>query len=225
MRGRYLPIVLACFVVTTVSLAAEREIPGWGTAVDADGDCIFFVVEGQLRITAPGPVHGLSIELERMNAPRVLRAVKGNFVADLTVSGEFAPGEQTLPQRAAFNGAGILLMQDEKNYVRLERATFERNSNLRHYTSFQVRENGEKPRYLGADNPNVEAATPTHLRLERRGSTLYASVRQGDGRWQHMVPKEVDLKDELKIGVAAVNASSQQFVPEFSDFKITSGDE
>jgi hypothetical protein len=137
---------------------AEREIPGWGTAIDADGDCNFVVTEGKLRITAPGPVHGLSVELEKMNAPRVLREVRGNFVAELTVTGEFGPGEKTLPQRTPYNGAGLLLMQDEGNYVRLERATRKRNGNDRHYASFQIRENAQPDRYLPVNNPNVENA-------------------------------------------------------------------
>ncbi len=41
----------------------EKEIPGWGTAVDPDGDCRFELKNSTLTITAPGPAHDLSAEL------------------------------------------------------------------------------------------------------------------------------------------------------------------
>lgn len=225
MKSYRLIVAVSCLACLSSTMAAEKEIPGWGTAVDVDGDCIFLVVDGKLRITAPGPVHGFSIELERMNAPRVMREVSGDFLAELTVTGEFAPGEKTLKERTPFNGAGIVLMQDEKNYVLLRRAALERNGEYRHYSSFIVRENAQATRYIPADNPNVENMKPTQLRLERRGDTIYGSVRQGTGLWQHMIPKDLALEKDLNIGIIAVNASSQQFTAEFSELKLTSKSE
>ncbi len=226
MKFRSLLLQTCCFAIVCSSLLAETEIPGWGKTVDPEGDCSFVVEEGRLRITAPGPVHGLSAELGRMNAPRVLRDVSGDFVAELTVAGEFAPGDKTLAERTPFNGAGLLLFQDEGTYARLERATLERNGNYRHYSLFSVRENAEQPLYVAANNPNVASATAsTQLRLERRGDTLYGSVRQGAGKWRHMIPKDLsNWRKDLKLGVHAVNASSRPFTPEFSELKITDGD-
>ena len=54
-------------------------IEGWGRPVDPDGDCAFNVDNDGMTIRVPGTPHDLSIELNRMNAPRVLQDVDGRF--------------------------------------------------------------------------------------------------------------------------------------------------
>jgi regulation of enolase protein 1 (concanavalin A-like superfamily) len=198
---------------------AKDEIPGWGKPVDSDGDCQFNMNGNDLVILAP-PTHGLSIELGRMNAPRVLRMVNGDFVLEVKVEGDFAPGSKTVPERTPYNGAGLLVMSDDKNYVSLVRAVLTLNNKDLHYANFEVRENGAIQRFGRVEDLSLDPAKPTWLRLERRGDTILGSVRQDNGVWVNLPEKTAKLSNETMVGVAAVNASSKPFQTRFADISL-----
>ena len=120
-----------------------KHIDGWGWAVDPDGSSTFRVDEGKLTVIAPGPVQDMSIELGRMNAPRTVRKIEGDFIAQVKVNGSFAPGNrQGLPVRLPYHGAGLLLMHDLKTYVRIDRAAVTRGTAQQHYVAFQTWDKG-----------------------------------------------------------------------------------
>jgi hypothetical protein len=117
----------------------------WGVPVDPDGDSTFdFDRSGDwIRIAVPGTPHALSAEIGRMNAPRMLRTVRGDFDASVSVTGVFHPaGRPTMKQYAPYHGAGILLWQDERNYVRLEIAADVHRGKPRAYANFELRKGG-----------------------------------------------------------------------------------
>ena len=102
-----------------------REAP-WGDAVDPDGDCQFELDprEDKVRIIVPGKTHILSAEIGHVNAPRLLRDIKGDFDLIVRVAGTSNPGgKATTTVYSPYHGAGLLIWQDEENYVRLEIAT------------------------------------------------------------------------------------------------------
>lgn len=199
------------------------EIPGWGIVVNPDGDAAADpAAGGALTLTAPGPVHDLSAELDKMNAPRVLRPAQGDFTAVVTVTGGFAPGRKTLRPRKAYHGAGLVAMADDENYVRLERATFRTAAgSTRHYGNFEVRIDGKISRLGQARDMPLDPSKPTQLRLERRGTAVSGFVRQGDGPWKSLGTKRIDLHSEPDVGVCAVNTSTAPFDPTFSGLSIT----
>jgi hypothetical protein len=107
-------------------VAAEEKTPqtikGWGTVIDPAGDCTVKHEEGKLTVTVPGGAHDLNQALGGMKAPRILQEVEGDFIAQVKITGEFKPGEKAAADGTSpFNGAGLLLWQDDKNYVCLER--------------------------------------------------------------------------------------------------------
>ena len=66
---------------------SERiTIKGWGTVVDDEGVCRFTVERDRVAIAIPWTVHALSAERRQMNAPRVLREVEGDFLAEVSTS-------------------------------------------------------------------------------------------------------------------------------------------
>ena len=223
------PLVLAAALGPAVIQqgdGAEREIKGWGWAVNPDGDGRFKAAGDTLTITAPGPAHDLSAELGKMNAPRVLTSLSGPFTAEVTVAGTFAPGGRTLAARTAYNGAGLLLTADDKTYIRLERAALASGGRTRHYANFEMRVNGKVSRLGRVADMTLDPATPTGLRLVRDPSagTVTGYVRRGDGAWEKLGTKTVRLPPEVWVGVAAVNASGAPFSPAFSDFKAARDD-
>ena len=104
----------------------QRPLDGWGKAVDPEGDCRFENLRGRLIITVPGSKkpHDLSPEMGNTTAPRMVKPVPGDFVIQVRVDGEFEPGdESTQAGRTGYTGAGLVVFADEKNFVRIERAT------------------------------------------------------------------------------------------------------
>src|SRR5262245_21462329 len=120
--------VLALCLVPGGPTAPDQKpetVPGWGTATDPVGDCTFKADAGKLTVTVPAGTHDLNQALGGMKAPRVLRDVQGDFTVQVKVTGEFNPGDKpAAANTTAFNGAGLLVWQDEKNYLRLERNAF-----------------------------------------------------------------------------------------------------
>src|SRR5262249_48178441 len=70
-----------------------QELAAWSDVVNPDGDCKFYHDESSDRVTigVPGTPHVLSAEIGRLNAPRLLRAVQGDFEVYVRVGGVFHP--------------------------------------------------------------------------------------------------------------------------------------
>jgi hypothetical protein len=103
-----------------------RDLSGWSHILDPSRDCgvSLDVERNRLRITAPGTPHVLSAEVPQlpMNAPRVLRRVRGDFTAGVHVLGQLKPGRSRTTHYHTYHGAGLIVWQDPSNYLRLERA-------------------------------------------------------------------------------------------------------
>ncbi len=198
----------------------EKQIPDWGTFVDPDRDCSFSLDDSQLSITVPGTPHDLSAELDRMNAPRVVTSVSGDFTMAVIVKGDFEPGQANIPGRTAYNGAGLLVMLNEGTYIRLERAVLERGGRRQHYANFELRVDGQVERIGTPSDMALDPEASCLLRIERVGNEIRGIVRQGNRAWNELKPKKVDMDEELSVGVAAINASSKPFEAKFSGLLI-----
>ena len=193
---------------------------GWDKPVDPDGDCKFRRDKDVLTIELPGKDHDLGIERNRMNAPRLLRDVEGDFIVEVRVSGEFRPSsDSTAAERLAFVGAGLLLMNGDKTYVRLERAALRNGDIVRTYANWELRENGQ---WVLIGNAGIKPlkGKETFLRLERQGDKILGSISEDSKEWQTLAPIEVKLPAKIKIGVAACTTSSEPFAPRFDRFQL-----
>jgi hypothetical protein len=88
---------------------------GWDRPVDPVGDCRFERRGDRLTIAVPGQGHEFNVLAGRLNAPRLLRDVKGDFVMLVRISGDFRELDD-----GRYRGAGILLT-DGKEFVPLGR--------------------------------------------------------------------------------------------------------
>jgi hypothetical protein len=84
----------------------------WWLWQDPDDDCQKELADGSLRITVPTTGNDLSTETN-FGAPRLLMLVNGDFVALTKV---------TVNPTADYQGAGILIWQDNPHYLTFERA-------------------------------------------------------------------------------------------------------
>src|SRR4051812_18412855 len=96
---------------------APMTIQGWGEVVDPAGDCRISVDKDTLRIAVPGTKHDLNPDAGDMNAPQVLRAIEGDFIAQIKVSGNVRhAGRPLTAPFLPYHGAGLLLWVDSQTY-------------------------------------------------------------------------------------------------------------
>lgn len=212
--------LLVCSAVAAPAPAKRPWMNGWDKPVDPDKDCKFIRDKGVLTIQVPGKNHALCIERNLMNAPRLLRDVEGDFVAQVRVSGTFQPSEKsTTHAELPIVGAGLVLLKDEKTYIRLERAAVYFRGQVKSYTSWELRENGK---WMLAGNTTMQPLEDkaAYLRLERRGDKLLGSVSQDGKEWKEVKPLEVKLPARLKLGVSLSTSSTYSFAPRFDQFQL-----
>jgi regulation of enolase protein 1 (concanavalin A-like superfamily) len=153
-----------------------------------------------------------------MNAPRILREVSGNFEVRVRVTGTSHPeGKATTTRYAPYHGAGILIWQDPKNYVRLELAADLRKGKCIPYANFELRQAG---RLLVSRGFKIEDGS-SYLRLQRQGAEIYGAVSSDGDHWTSFPPMDANLASRVKVGVVAVNSSSKPLKAEFATFQLT----
>lgn len=213
-------ILTATFLAVPLRITKEPWVEGWDRAVDPDGDCEFEPHREKLAITVPLKAHDLVYKLGRMNSPRLLRDVKGDFTTEVWVRGTFEPASQpTIPDRTPFLGAGLLIMADEKTYIRFERASYFRDDKTTHYTNCGVHDAGD---WRKPDNRSYVPLLdkPACLQIERRGDQVRLRVMQGKD-WTELPPINIALPDRVKVGVSATSTSAVVFRPEFEHFSLS----
>ncbi len=156
-----------------------------------------------------------------MNSPRLLTDVEGDFTAQVWVGGTFQPGpKSTTTERVPFQAAGLLLIADDRTYLRLERAAlYNKNGEVKHYGSWSFREAGQ---WTVRGVPNVAPLEnlAANLRLVRRGDQLSGFVSLDGKKWTALPLIEAALPRRLKVGVSASTSASVEFRPEFADFTL-----
>jgi hypothetical protein len=219
--------VVVCLIIIVGYLTAQRTktFHGWGTLIDPDNDCTAKEEAGKLTITVPGGTHDLNIKVGGMKAPRVLREVDGDFIAQVQVSGEFEPGDQAASSdTTSFNGAGLLLWQDEKNYLRLERNAWWSKDDkatacyaplIEYYLGGEYQ--GTRPK---VDSAEFFKGRSTWLRLERHGDKVTAFYSHDGQDWTMAKEIMVEFPKRIQAGVAAVNTSKDPFTVEFEEFRV-----
>lgn len=208
---------------------AQKEPPGlaldgWGTVTDPAGDCILNAGNGKLTITIPGGTHDLSLDSGGLTAPRVLREIEGDFSARVKVTGEFKPGPKPHnPKTVSFNAAGLLVWQDDKNFVRFERRNWWLAKEGRFASPPAMPEyfkGGRSQQWQSLTRPEHFKGRSTWLEVERRGDRLITSVSHDGKEWVAGNQITVDLPRAVRVGVLAINTSTEPFVAEFEEFKV-----
>jgi regulation of enolase protein 1 (concanavalin A-like superfamily) len=195
-----------------------RTLKGWGQVVDPAKDCQFNTDGDRLTIDIPATKHDLSAEVGDITAPRVLREVEGDFIVQVKVSGNVRHfGDRTSDEFRAYHGAGLLLWQDERNYIRLERAAISREEGgSLHYGNFELRKDLRRASSNASEIPDQD----TYLRLERRGGRVFGATSQDGIHWLNFDSIPVELPRRIKLGVVAINTSTERFKAAFSELEI-----
>lgn len=172
---------------------------GW-VWIDPLGDSSFSLTDnpGNLRLSTPDRGHDL-YPYSNLNAPRLMRDVTGDFQVVTKV---------TIDPRYNYQGAGLLLWQDENNYVRLERTLVEG-------VDLWYRINGS---YSGFEVPY--SSPSVYLKLERSGSSVLVGYSLNGQDWIVLPTLNVALADNLQVGISLLN--EWQDNPIWADFDFFS---
>lgn len=206
-------------------LVLDGAALAWGQVTDPDGDCKIAQDGDRVTIEVPGTPHDLSAELNLLNAPRILREVEGDFIAEVRVGGRVLPGgDPTIPIRTPFNGTGLLVWGPGSTYLRVERAAVLRRTAADpagprvpfQYASFEMRVDGQSAANGVLEIPD-EAVV---LRIERRGRHLIGTASVDGVEWKPIGRHELDLPARLRVGVAAINSASEPFRAELEGFRV-----
>ena len=194
-----------------------REVAGWGSAIDTGKDCEIAAEEKKLTLRVPGTWHDLNPDTGKLNSPRVVREVEGDFTIKVKVEGEFKPGgKSTNPRGVPYFGAGIVLWSDSENFIRFERGALLRNNKITATVAFEEREGG----YRGAVHNINSQPGPVYLRLERKGSRIIGHVSFDDSTWRPLKPIDTVWPAKLKVGLTAITSSSQPFEAQFTEYSL-----
>jgi regulation of enolase protein 1 (concanavalin A-like superfamily) len=202
-----------------------QTIQGWGTVTDPDGDCTVKQDKGKLTVAVPGGTHDLNQAVGGMKAPRVLQEVEGDFTAQVKVTGDFKPGEKAADANTRpFNSAGLLLWQDDKNYIRLERNIWWAAEEGK-YACFpplfeQYRDGEYQETNPAATLDEFFTGRSTWLKLQRRGDKVVASYSHDGKDWTEAKEITAELPNTVHVGVAVVNTSTEPCAVEFEELKI-----
>lgn len=209
--------VVVCFGSDARGQARPNSaLANWGQPIDPSRDCWTRLVGETLAIDVPGSTHDLRGDGE-VNAPRVVRSIDGDFIAQVKVSGNLRhTGKRTSGLSVAYHGAGLLIWQNARNYVRLERSGLVREDGQTvHFANFELHRDGQVV-VKALEIPDQD----TYLRLERRGNRVFGLVT-GDGyKWSSLEPIAARLPRDVKLGVVAISTSTEPLKVVFSDLEV-----
>jgi regulation of enolase protein 1 (concanavalin A-like superfamily) len=226
MRQRFclLSLIMAA-ACTTAAVAGDdearpNEVPGWGRVMDPWRDCDVSLdrENDRLKIQVPGTPHVLSAEVPQlpMNAPRVVRHVRGDFTAGVHVLGRLEPGRSRTTHYDPYHGAGLIVWQDPSNYLRLERAVGFIKGREHSYVNYELRESG----LLAVSRGITIADGPLFLKLRRQGQAFSAWYSHDGRRWIELGRVDATSTDRAEVGVVAVNSSEESLSAELEMLSI-----
>lgn len=199
------------------------SIAGWGEVINPDGDCKVTNADGKLTIEVPGSDHVIRVDRHKMNAPRIMQEVTGEFDLEAKVSVDFAAGAKSVVAgRRAYQDAGLLVWQDDKNNLKLSRAHFDAKGKPLDFFSLEFYHDGQRGMV-----PFPESATPllqakaVYLRLQIRSAGTTAGVSSDGNKWITMSLPGGDLPEKMHAGVLAENNTSSPFNAAFEGFTLS----
>jgi regulation of enolase protein 1 (concanavalin A-like superfamily) len=219
---------LLYMIMATLCTAAEADdqrarpngVPGWGRVIDPWRDCDFSFDRDNQRLTikVPGTPHVLSTEVPQlpMNAPLVVRRVRGDFTADVHVLGRLDPGPTRTTHYDPYHGAGLIVWQNPSNYLRLERAVGFINGRNHPYMNYELRAGG----LLAVTRGFTIEDGPLWLKLRRQGAAFSAWYSDDRRRWVALGSIDTTFADRVEVGIVAVNSAERKLSAELEMLNI-----
>jgi hypothetical protein len=200
--------VLACCAAVAAPVPSSKPFTSdWDKPVDPHGDCKFVPETGALTIELPGGDHDFDRQRDRMNAPRVLRDVEGDFVAQVRVRRELNTSHKSsAPGVPSSVTAGLMLMFPDGTCIRFDFGAAQRRGQKACVYLHYLERVGGWTYTLFDEEKWPLAATGDHayLKLERRGKLFRAFLSPDGEKWVRIGgPFGGPIPTKLKVGLAA----------------------
>jgi regulation of enolase protein 1 (concanavalin A-like superfamily) len=231
-------IALMMLLLAAVALAAPVPTPqpfktGWDKPVDPDKDCKFTRDKDSLTIELPGTDHDYYPLRDRVNAPRLLRDIEGDFDIQVRVRMDRRPSAtSTVKGQPSLVSGGFLLIPP-KTYgitcIRLEFGVAGQGDDTNGYAALKHQDTagGRSDARWGREWKDwslPEKADRAYLRLVRRGEKLYPSISPDGEKWALLMGGQYGrLPAKLKVGLAAYSTSAEPAKVRFDQFKLIQG--
>ena len=199
-----------------------------GPLVDSRGepvkDCKVKKDASSLTIEVPAGVRVLSPQLDAHNAPMMLTEVEGDFIAQVRVTGNMIPG--TTPPKlrgkdilpGTFQGAGLLLFLDSRNYLRVERSVAADRGKpaLKSQALIEIIKGGKAITSLYPTIPDG----PLYIRIQRIGGAVTCLFGPNKQLWISLRKLAIAFPSKVKIGLIACNISKVPLTAQFEEFVL-----
>jgi hypothetical protein len=210
--------------------AKEKTLKGWGEVLDPEGDCKIGEDGGKVTLLVPGTYHDLWPGQGKVNAPMILQEVEGDFAVQVKVCGRIEPAKGSvisgLASKVPYQAGGMVIWQDRDNLIRLERGSMGSGRSFCYSQAFKDSKRAtDKDSKRTVNDGTAILNQDTLLRLERRQGKIYPSYSQNGGKTWSAIGRRsfaLDLPDKVKVGVAAINNTTDPFTASFADFQIGS---
>src|SRR5262249_1906613 len=175
--------------------------------------------KGKVTIKVPGSHHDLY--RKKLNAPRVLQEVEGDFVAQVKVTADWKPGAR-LPETSTvpYNGAGLLVWDSAKHYVRWERNVLMQRTTASSYVGPLHWKDGSETRPKVSREEFFKGRS-TWLRVERASDKLTTYVSHDGKQWMETGALTPAFPKTVRVGIVAIHNTAAELVVEFEEFKVS----
>ena len=202
-----------------------RTVPKWSCEVNvAEGVKIKHHLGGSTIELPAGVAMVNAPQFKLFNAPSALVRVDGEFVAVVEISNEFDPGGTAISTPTGrrfpitFQGAGLLIWQDEKNFIRLERCKgSDGGIGLIHRVLVEIYKDG---RAVGIFYSKGIPEKPVILAAHRKGTTMQFMFAEPPGRLTVFKELALDFNPSILVGISASNLSKQPLTAKFDKFSL-----
>jgi regulation of enolase protein 1 (concanavalin A-like superfamily) len=199
-----------------------------GSLIDALGqpakDCKVEKEGSSLTIEVPAGVRVLSPQLDVHTAPLMLTDVEGDFIAQVRVTGNMIPGtsppkfkgRDNLPN--TYQGAGLVLLQDSRNYIRVERSvSAERGKpTLRTRALIEIVKGGRVISVLYPRIPDGDL----YIRIQRTNGAVTCLFGPNGKFWLTHEKLAIAIPPKIKVGLIASNMSKVPLNAQFEQFVL-----
>lgn len=202
-----------------------QSTPTWSCEVNLANGCTISKGAEGTAMELPGGLPLInSPRFSSFSAPAALAQVRGDFTAAVLVDGRLDPGGEPIvgsdgkKLKMSFQGGGLLIWQDENNFVRMERAKESDGPALIHEALVEVYKGGKM---IGRHYMEVPDG-PILVAARRQGASIQMlySVALEPPKFVVLQELALDFQDQLFVGVSGSNLSKRPLKLAFKNFQL-----
>lgn len=217
-----LPVFPQTLPVNLQDNDSPELIEGWGRLEEPAGESKIVSDKQKLHISAPD-MYVDNYPPGKVNAPRVLREVSGDFAAEVDVTHLDEAKADSVHKSlgkfsTAYHSGTLLLRHDDKTFVRFERVSMNTAGQSAYSCDLQIWKDKKRQFHQSFSIENK----PLRLRLDRHGEKLTASFSQDQGdSWTKFPEQPLEgFPEKAQVGISMTSNTEQGCKVMFEEFKL-----